>query len=323
MNLQSKNTSLFQRIAQTINASPQQVSVAVEMLDNGDTVPFISRYRKEATGALTDTQLRELEQKLSYLREFDARRDAILSTINEQGKLDDALRSRIMQVDTKSALEDLFLPFKKKRRTKGQMAIAAGLEPLADLLWNSPDKKPMSEAHAFVKEDLGVADEKAALEGARAILVERFAEDAILIGRLRDLLQSQAFLCSSVVKGKEAMGEKFQDYFDHQELFSKVPGHRALAMFRGRTDGVLTLRLLLKQTDGYDDVQCVDTVASYLGFENKQLPADAWREQVVSWVWKVKLSLHLETELLTTLKMRRICKIYCYQHRPEREQPWA
>ena len=301
---QPKNTPLFERIAETINASSQQVQVAVEMLDNGDTVPFISRYRKEATGGLTDTQLRDLEQRLSYLREFDARKESILAAIDEQGALTDALRSQIMQVDTKSALEDLYLPYKKKRRTKGQIAIEAGLEPLADLLWGSPEKHPDDEAKSFVSVEIGIADEKAALEGARSILVERFAEDAVLIGRIRDLLQNQAYLCASVTSGKDVEGEKFRDYFDHQEHYSKVPGHRALAMFRGRKEGVLSLRLLLKESEGYGDTGCVDTVARHLGFLNQQLPSDAWREQVVSWVWKVKLVSHLEIELFTALKIK-------------------
>lgn len=298
------NTQLFQRIAETIDASVKQVSVAVELLDGGATVPFISRYRKEVTGGLTDTQLRDLEQRLVYLREFDERRDSILAAIDEQGKLDDALRASIMSVDTKSALEDLYLPYKKKRRTKGQIAIEAGLEPLADLLWRAPDKNPATEAGAFINTKAGVTDDKAALDGARSILVERFAEDAVLIARLRDKLLNQAWLCASVVTSKAAEGEKFQDYFDHQEPYAKVPGHRALAMFRGRSDGVLSLKLLLKEAEGFGEAGFISSVASYLGFENKKLPADAWREQVVSWVWKVKLSMHLETELFTSLKLK-------------------
>ena len=302
--MKSDNRLLFQRIAESINASPQQVQVAVDMLDSGDTVPFISRYRKEATGGLTDAQLRDLEQRLSYLRDFDARKESILTAIDEQGALTDALRSQIMQADTKSALEDLYLPYKKKRRTKGQMAIEAGLEPLADLLWNSPEKQPDSEAKAYLKESEGITDVKAALEGARSILVERFAEDAVLIGRIRDLLQNQAYLCASVVKGKDLEGEKFKDYFDHQEHYSKVPGHRALAMFRGRKEGVLSLRLLLKEPEGYGDNGCIEAIARHLGFSNKQLPSDPWREQVVSWVWKVKLVSHLEVEFFTALKIK-------------------
>lgn len=299
-----QNNQLLQRISESINASVKQVGVAVDLLDSGATVPFISRYRKEATGGLTDTQLRALEQRLTYLREFDERRASILDAIKEQGKLDDSLRGKIMAADTKSALEDLYLPYKKKRRTKGQIAIRAGLEPLADTLWGSPEKHPDKEARHFVKTELGVADEKEALDGARSILVERFAEDAELIAKLRDKLVNQSWLCSTVVASKAAEGEKFQDYFDHQELYAKVPGHRALAMFRGRSDGVLSIKLLLKDADGFGDAGFIDTVASHLRFENTNLPADAWREQVVAWIWKVKLSLHLETELFSTLKLK-------------------
>lgn len=300
----AKKNHLYERIAQTIDASTKQVSVAVQLLDGGATVPFISRYRKEVTGGLTDTQLRDLEQRLVYLREFDERRTSILAAIDEQGKLDDDLHARILSADTKSALEDLYLPFKKKRRTKGQIAIQAGLEPLADKLWQFPQENPTTQAQAFVDPDAGVSDEKDALDGARSILVERFSEDANLIARLRDQLVNQAYLCSSVIANKAAEGEKFQDYFDHQEPYAKVPGHRALAMFRGRSDGVLSLKMLLKDSEGFSDVGFVKSVANYLGFANQNLPADAWREQVVAWVWKVKLSLHLETELFTALKLK-------------------
>ena len=306
--MSSENSQLFQTIANTINASAAQVKVAVEMLDGGDTVPFISRYRKEATGGLTDTQLRDLEQKLTYLREFNARRDSILAAIDEQGALTDELRSRIMQADTKSVLEDLYLPFKKKRRTKGQIAIESGLEPLADALWNSPDKDPAVESKAFVSKELNVADEKAALDGARSILVERFAEDATLIGRLREQLQTRAFLCSGPsaksASDKAEDAEKFNDYLDHNEAYSKIPGHRALAMFRGRAEGALSLKLQLKEGEGFGETGFIDTVARHLGFNDQGRAADAWRAQVVAWVWKVKLSTHLEAELFTELKMR-------------------
>lgn len=305
----NKTDSLYARIANAIEATPTQVSSAIELLDGGATVPFISRYRKEVTGGLNDSQLRALEERLNYLREFDQRRDAIVESIKEQGKLDDALLTRIMGVDTKSALEDLYLPFKKKRRTKGQMAIEAGLEPLADVLWATPNLLPETEAEKFINKDVGVADAKAALEGARSILVERFAEDAVLIGKLRELLLNRGFLCSSVLAKKAQEGEKFNDYFDYQERYSNVPSHRALAMFRGRTDGVLSLKILVPQVSEndelpYGDIACVQLVAAHLNFNNTQAPADAWREQVVSWVWKVKLSIHLETELFTALKMR-------------------
>ena len=302
--MKNENAALYQQIADTIKASSQQVSAAVAMLDSGDTVPFISRYRKEATGGLTDTQLRDLEQQLSYLREFNARRETILNAIDEQGQLTNELRQQIMGAESKSVLEDLYLPFKKKRRTKGQIAIEAGLEPLANELWNSPEKVPALEAGAFISKDQGIADEKAALDGARSILVERFAEDAKLIGRVRSRLQTEAYLCSSPGAKSGDEFEKFNDYLDHQEPLAKVPGHRALAMFRGRAAGALSLRLLLKEGSEFSDQGLIDTIANHLGFTNQNLPADKWREQVISWVWKVKLSLHLETELFTALKMK-------------------
>jgi len=214
------------------------------------------------------------------------------------------VRKQLISVDTKAALGDLYLPFKKKRRTKGQIAIEAGLQALADLLWHNPDKDPSKEAAAFVSAELGVSDEKAALDGARIILVERFAEDAKLIARLRDLLLTKSYLCASVVAKKEAEGEKFRDYFAHQELYAKIPAHRALAMFRGRAEGILSMRLLLRDSGEYSDAGCIELVAGHLNFINTAMPADQWREQVVSWVWKVKLSLHLETELFATLKTK-------------------
>lgn len=304
--MNSDQSALYSQIATTINASAKQVAAAVELLDGGDTVPFISRYRKEVTGGLTDTQLRDLEQRLAYLRDFNTRRTSILSAIEEQGALTDVLRKQLMQAQTKSELEDLYLPFKKKRKTKGQMAIAAGLEPLADLLWQHPETTPDKAAAQYVSVDAGVADAKAALDGARSILVERFAEDATLIKRLRTQLENQSYLCAQAGTKtiEKEMADKFKDYVDHQEPFAKVPGHRALAMFRGRTEGALSLRLLLKTSEGFDEEGFITTVSNHLGFDNKQRPADAWREQVVSWVWKVKLSVHLEAELFTTLKLR-------------------
>ena len=301
-------SSIPSKIAEAIAADTRQVIAAVDLLDGGATVPFISRYRKEATGGLTDSQLRTLEEKLIYLRELDDRRSAIANAIDEQGKLDSALQQRILQASTKAELEDLYLPFKKKRRTKGQIAIEAGLEPLAESLWNDPTQDPAVEAKKYIKNDPSadapVVDEKAALDGARYILMERFAEDAALIAKLRDQLSNQAFLCASVVKGKDSEGAKFRDYFDHQESYARVPGHRALAMFRGRTEGMLSLSLLMKDGDEYNDKACVGTVANHLGFAHQNKPADDWRGQVVSWTWKVKLSLHLESELMSGLRNR-------------------
>ena len=301
--------TLAQRIADAVSASTAQVDAAIALFDGGATVPFISRYRKEATGGLSDTQLRLLEERLGYLREFDNRREAILKAIDEQGALDDSLRERIVAATTKAALEDLYLPFKKKRRTKGQIAIESGLEPLAERLWNEPRVEPGAEASKFVDEARGIADEQAALDGARAILVERFAEDATLVARLRELLTRDGFLCAAVLAGKERDGAKFADYFDHQERLSKVPGHRALAMFRGRAEGILSLKLLLPGNDGYSDEALIRTVASHVGFRatdprENGLPCDAWRAQVVAWTWKVKLVSRLETELLVALRER-------------------
>lgn len=304
-----QQVSISERIAQHIDASSAQVDAAIELLDGGATVPFISRYRKEVTGSLTDAQLRDLEEKLSYLRDLDQRRASIIDTIDEQGKLNDALKSKLESATTKAELEDLYLPYKKKRRTKGQIAIEAGLLSLADTLWEHPENEPEALAKNYVAThesdaSLNVDDTKAALEGARYILMERFAEDAGLIARLREQLNEQAFLCSSMAKGKAEEGAKFSDYFDHQEPFKAVPGHRALAMFRGRSEGILSLKLLLRQADEFNDQACINTVGAWLGFKNLGAAADSWRAQVVSWTWKIKLSLHLESELFAQLRDR-------------------
>ena len=302
--------SINTRISQAVDATEQQVAAAIELLDGGATVPFISRYRKEATGGLTDSQLRLLEERLIYLRELEQRRSSIIETIEQQGKLSDELHAALQQVQSKAELEDLYLPFKKKRRTKGQIAIEAGLLPLADSLWQSPNQDPEALAKNYLTQDssleasLQVADTKAALEGARYILMERFAEDAALIARLRTLLQEKGWLCASMVKGKAEEGAKFSDYFDHQETFQRVPGHRALAMLRGRTEGVLALQLLLKTGDEFTEEPCVDAVAAHVGFRNEAQAADAWRAQVVAWTWKIKLSMHLHNELLSDMRER-------------------
>ena len=308
--ISARSSSLHARIAQGISATEQQVNAAVELLDGGATVPFISRYRKEATGGLSDTQLRDLEERLVYLRDLEQRRESITQAIDEQGMLSDELKQRLAQVQTKAELEDLYLPFKKKRRTKGQIAIEAGLAPLAEQLWSSPDQDPEAVAQTFVNADssvdsaLQVADTQAALNGAKYILMERFAEDAVLIATLRNLLQNHAFLCSSMVKGKAEEGAKFSDYFDHQELYQRVPGHRALAMLRGRSEGILSLQLLLKQGDEFNDEPCITAISTYVGFDDRGRAADAWRAQVVSWTWKIKLSMHLESELFSDMRAR-------------------
>lgn len=296
--------TLAQRIADAIGANPTQVDAAVTLLDGGATVPFIARYRKEVTGGLSDTQLRALEERLGYLREFDRRRDRILEAIAADGKLDEGLRARIEAADTKAELEDLYLPFKKTRRTKAVMAIEAGLEPLADRLWQSPELDPLAEAERFVDPDKAVPDAGAALDGARTILMERFAVDATLTARLREILRTQGFLCSRVQAGKQAEGVKFRDYFDHQEKLSKVPGHRALAMFRGRAEGFLGLKLQLPENDAFGDDKLIEAVARHVGFVERGQPADTWRAKVVAWTWKVKLSSRLETELFVDLRER-------------------
>ena len=296
---------LLRLISEAIGARSDQVRATIAMLDGGDTVPFIARYRKEATGGLDDGQLRLLEERLGYLRELGERRQAILDSIEEQGKLDPALRAAIEATITKSALEDLYLPYRKKRRTRGQIAIEAGLQPLADTLWNDPSQEPESVASGFVGSEREVADTKAALDGARSILVERFAEDAKLIDRLRTKLVDQGHLCAELLDDKLEDAQKFRDYFDHQEPLGKAPGYRALAMFRGRREGVLRLALKVQNAAGeYDTEACETLVAGHLGFVDEARPADAWRRQVVRHVWRVKLSMHLETDLFNTLRER-------------------
>lgn len=298
------NQQISQLIAQELNVRDSQILAAIQLLDDGNTIPFIARYRKEATGGLDDTQLRHFETRLIYLRELEERRQTILKSIEEQGKLTDELRDKIQATQSKTELEDLYLPFKPKRRTKGQIAIEAGLEPLADLLWNEPKTVPETTALDYVNAEKGVADVKAALDGARYILMERFAEDAGLLAKVRDYLSKNALIVSKVIEGKEAEGAKFQDYFDHQELLKNVPSHRALAMFRGRNEGILQLSLNAdpEAEEGTRQSYCEEIIRDYLGVRFTGQPADKWREQVIAWTWKIKVALHLETELMATLR---------------------
>nr|WP_314956586.1 Tex family protein [uncultured Aggregatibacter sp.] len=298
------NQQISQLIAQELNVRDSQILAAIQLLDDGNTIPFIARYRKEATGGLDDTQLRHFETRLIYLRELEDRRQTILKSIEEQGKLTDELRDKIQATQSKTELEDLYLPFKPKRRTKGQIAIEAGLEPLADLLWNEPKTEPETIALDYVNAEKGVADVKAALDGARYILMERFAEDAGLLAKVRDYLSKNALIVSKVIEGKEAEGAKFQDYFDHQELLKNVPSHRALAMFRGRNEGILQLSLNAdpEAEEGSRQSYCEEIIRDYLGVRFTGQPADKWREQVIAWTWKIKVALHLETELMATLR---------------------
>lgn len=294
--------SISSRIATQLGVRPQQVSATITLLDEGATVPFIARYRKEITGSLDDTQLRNLEERLRYLRELDERRLSILAAIDEQGKLTPELQQSIQQADTKTRLEDLYLPYKKKRRTKGHMALEAGLGPLADLLFNDPNHDPQREAAAFIDPDAGFADEKTVLEGAKYILMERFAEDAALLQNLRSMLQQDAQLRARVVTGKEQAGAKFSDYFEHDEAFKKVPSHRALAIFRGRNEGFLSASLSLGDDTPGSMHPCEVVIAEHFAIKNQNRPADKWLAEVVRWTWRVKLSSHLETDLFGQLR---------------------
>ncbi|MBY8158571.1 Tex family protein [Vibrio fluvialis] len=298
--------AICQSIAKELNVRSEQVIAAVKLIDDGNTVPFIARYRKEVTGGLDDTQLRTLDSRLAYLREMDDRRQTIIKSIQDQGKLTPELEQAIQDADSKTRLEDLYLPYKPKRRTKGQIAIEAGLEPLADKLWTQPDTDPEREAERYIDADKGIDDSKAALDGARAIIMERIAEDANLLEKIRQHLTRNAEIVSRVVEGKERDGEKFKDYFDHREPISKVPSHRALAMLRGRNEGFLTLTLNadpeLEETARQS--YCETLIAEHYGIHLSQAAADAWRKQVISWSWRIKVSMHMETELMSAMKER-------------------
>ena len=293
--------NLSQTIATELAVRPAQVEAAVRLLDEGATVPFIARYRKEVTGGLDDTQLRTLEERLGYLRELEDRRAAVLASIGEQGRLSDALRADILAADTKTRLEDLYLPYKPKRRTKAQIAREAGLAPLAETLLADPQQAPEALAAGFVAPDRGVADVKAALDGARQILMETFAEDAELLGRLRERLWSEGVLASRLVDGRQDEGAKFSDYFDFAEPLHKVPSHRALALLRGRNEGVLTLGLDLPVAEGQPH-PAEAMIAARFGVRALGRPADAWLTESVRWAWKIKLSSALDTELKNRLR---------------------
>lgn len=296
--------SIIRRIADELGVREQQVNATVEMLDGGATVPFIARYRKEVTGSLDDGQLRSLEDRLRYLRELEDRRSTILSSIEEQGKLTDELRASIDSADTKNRLEDLYLPYKPKRRTKAQIAREAGLEPLADALYEDPTLEPESTAEGYINAEAGVADTKAALDGARYILMERFAEDAELLGELRDFIWQQGQLKVTVVDGKENEGAKFRDYFDHIEPLKKVPSHRALAILRGRNEGVLTYSIVVG--DAEDDRRqphpAEQRIAARWHVRDNGRAADRWLSEVVRWTWRVKLSTQIETDLMAQVR---------------------
>ncbi|CAM5623073.1 RNA-binding transcriptional accessory protein OS=Stutzerimonas stutzeri OX=316 GN=CXK95_06455 PE=4 SV=1 [Stutzerimonas stutzeri] len=294
--------SINSRIANELGVRPQQVAAAVALLDEGSTVPFIARYRKEVTGSLDDTQLRNLEERLRYLRELDERRVSILASIEEQGKLTPELKREIDLADTKTRLEDLYLPYKQKRRTKGQIALEAGLGELADALFGNPELTPEQEAERFVDAEKGFADVKAVLEGAKYILMERFAEDADLLAKLRDFLKHNATLSARVVPGKESEGAKFSDYFEHDEVLKNTPSHRALAIFRGRNEGILSVSLKVGDETPGSMHPGEGMIGERFGITNRGRAADKWLGEVVRWTWKVKLYTHLETDLLGELR---------------------
>ena len=289
--------SIEQRIAHDIAARPDQVQAAVDLLDGGATVPFIARYRKEVTGGLDDTQLRLLEERLRYLRELEDRRAAILASVEEQGKLSETLKGELLAADTKARLEDLYLPFKPKRRTKAQIAREAGLEPLALGLREDPTRSPEAFAEAFVDADKGIADVRAALDGARAILMESIAEDAHLVGELRDWLWAQGQIRAKLVEGKEQAGAKFRDYFDHVEPIGKIPSHRLLALMRARNEGVIELELAPTADPEQGHAEGEGRVAAHADIHNRGRAADAWLRETVRLTWRVKLHLHLTLDL--------------------------
>ena len=309
--------SIEQRLAVELVAKPQQISAAIALLDEGATVPFISRYRKEATGGLDDTQLRLLEQRLSYLRELEQRREAIVNSITEQGKMTPVLLDAIMHAEDKTGLEDLYLPYKVKRRTKAQIALEAGLLPLADSLLADPNLVPEEAASAYLKpafkteagDNPGVPDAKAALDGARQILMERFAEDATLLQQCRVYLQEHGVVESSVIEGKQDEGAKYSDYFAYSEAIMNIPSHRALAILRGRREEMLNvvLRLDTEEEKPKWDAPlnpCEARIANYFKISNQGRPADKWLADTVRWCWRVKVFMHLESELMGQLRER-------------------
>ena len=313
--------SIEARLAVELSARPAQVAAAVALIDEGATVPFIARYRKEATGGLDDIQLRLLSERLVYLRELEERRTAILKSIEEQNKLTPELKASIEAADSKQRLEDLYLPFKPKRRTKAQIAREAGLEPLAEALLSTPTLDPATEAAKYLREAFtteqgdnpGVPDVKAALDGARQILTEKFAEDAELLGSLRTHLQDHAVMTAAVVAGKEEAGAKFRDYFDYKETVKSVPSHRALALFRGRTEEILRLELKLPEqleqaaagtVRSPTANACELKIAARYRIADQGRAGDAWLQETVRWTWQVKIAWQLEAEIFTALRER-------------------
>lgn len=297
---------IVSQIAAELKVRPAQVQAAVELLDGGATVPFIARYRKEATDGLDDIQLRELDARLAYLRELADRREAVLKSIAEQGKLTPELEAAIQAAPTKQELEDLYLPYKVKRRTKGLIAREAGLEPLADKLFADPSLEPLTEAAAFINAEAGFADAHAVLDGVRDLLSERWAEDALLVGKLREWLWAEGLFQSKLMEGKNGElpdNAKFRDYFDYAEPIRTVPSHRALAVFRGRTQELLDAKLVLDEEPVAGQPGLAEgRIASHLGWRHANRPSDALIRKTIAWTWKVKLSLSLERDLFARLR---------------------
>ncbi len=296
--------TITDRIAAELSARPQQVEAAIGLLDSGATVPFIARYRKEVTGGLDDTQLRTLAERLGYLRELEERRSTILKSIREQGKLSEDLAARIAAADNKARLEDLYLPYKPRRVTKGQLAREAGLEPLADLILAQADLVPEEAALPFIRGELGYGEVKTVLEGARHILMERYAELADLLSELRQRVHNEGIIRSRLIEGKESSGQKFRDYFQHDEKLADLPSHRALALFRGRNEGILSLSVDLPMAETAERHPGEVLIARHAGIEPRGGANDAWLAEVVRWTWKIKLQAHMESEALSELKAR-------------------
>ncbi|MCE1160234.1 MAG: RNA-binding transcriptional accessory protein, partial [Burkholderiales bacterium] len=294
---------IIPQIASDLGIRTEQVSATVQLLDEGATVPFIARYRKEVTQGLDDTQLRDLDERLRYLRELEERRTTILKSIEEQGKLTPELSVAIDAAMTKQVLEDLYLPYKPKRRTRAQIAREAGLEPLAHALLENPLLVPETEAQKYFNAEASITDAKAALDGARDILAEEFSESAELLAKLRDYLNKHGVVYASVIEGKQVEGQKFQDYFDYSEQYAGIPSHRALAMFRGRNEGILSVRLgLADDLESLTPHPCEATISQHFNIKDMNRSADAFLLNCARWAWRVKLQLHLETELLGALR---------------------
>lgn len=293
---------VIQRLAEELSVNTKQVQAAVRLLDEGSTVPFIARYRKEVTGGLDDTQLRNLEERLSYLRELNSRRESILASILSQDKLTPELEAAILAADTKTLLEDLYLPYKPKRRTKAQIAREAGLEPLADAIMADRTVIPEQLAASYINAELGVADAAAALEGARQIIMERLSEEAELLANLREHVWQKGLIHATVVKGKEQEGIKFTDYFDYQEAINKIPSHRALALFRGRNESILSLNLSPEQDEQIGHDHCTQLVAKRLSITDTRQPAEAWLAETARYAWKIKLFTRIDLDLKLRLR---------------------